>query len=327
MKKEVVAYKRMPAFLLDKLRSEFEVTSFDDVTDGNREAVRAALRTAHGLIGASVRIDASMLQDSENLETISTISVGYDQFDVPYLTGRRILLTHTPGVLTETTADTVFTLVLATARRIVELAEFVKAGHWTRSIDEAQYGTDVHGKTIGFIGMGRIGTAVAYRAHLGFHMRVLYHDLSVSADVEKVCAAMKLPMDEVLRQADFVVIVLPLLPETEKLIGAREFALMKPSAIFINGSRGKIVDQAALIDALRAGRIHAAGLDVFEKEPLPSDSPLLGMSNVVALPHIGSATHETRLAMAALAVDNLATALHGDRPAASVNPQAWSRGP
>ncbi|MCB1796819.1 MAG: bifunctional glyoxylate/hydroxypyruvate reductase B, partial [Candidatus Competibacteraceae bacterium] len=183
---------------------------------------------------------------------------------------------------------------------------------------------DVHSKTLGFLGMGRIGQAVARRARLGFNMTILYHNLQPVPEVETAFGARFLPLDEVLRAADFICVVLPLSPETEKLVGAREFALMRPQAIFINGSRGRIVDEAALIEALQQRKIHGAGLDVFEREPLPADSPLLAMPNVVALPHIGSATHETRLAMARLAVDNLIAGLDGERPRHLANGSVWS---
>ncbi len=324
MKKHVVVYKKIPDPLLATLRDRFEVTYFEAINETNRAAFFEAIRTADGLLGASVRFDRATLAPATRLEVVSTISVGYDTFDVDDLTERGILLAHTPGVLTETTADTIFALILATARRVVELAEWLKAGHWRHSIGESLYGVDVHSKTIGFLGMGRIGQAVARRARLGFNMNILYHNLLPVPEVEAAYDARFLPLDEVLRTADFVCVVLPLTSETERLIGAREFALMRPQTLFINGSRGRIVDEAALIEALRQRKIHAAGLDVFEREPLPADSPLLSMPNVVALPHIGSATHETRLAMAQLAVDNLIAGLNGERPRHLANETVWS---
>jgi gluconate 2-dehydrogenase len=319
VKKSVVVYKRIPAALLARLQEEFDVTCFDAVDPGNRGAFLDAIKTAHGIIGSSLEVTNAMLEPASNLGIISTISVGVDQFDVEYLSRRGIMLTNTPDVLTETTADAIFALVLASARRVVELAELVKAGKWTNSVDEAHYGVNVHGKTIGVLGMGRIGSAVARRAALGFGMNVLYFNSRPVAQAEASLGARFVSLDELLAESDFVCLVLPLTAQTERMIGQREFALMRPGAIFINGSRGRIVDEAALIDALRQRRIHGAGLDVFEREPLSPDSPLLAMPNVVALPHIGSATHETRFAMAQSAVDNLVAGLRGERPKNLVN--------
>lgn len=319
MKQHVVVYKKLPEVLLSALRDRFDVSYFEGIDSANRARFLAAIESADGLLGASVRLTAEMLAPAARLRVVSTISVGIDQFDVDYLSSRGIVLANTPDVLTETTADTIFSLILSSARRVVELAEFVKAGQWTHSIGEAHYGRNVHSKTIGVLGMGRIGRAVARRANLGFGMQVLYTNAVAVPEVDGAFAARMVPLDTLLAESDFVCVVLPLTPQTERMIGAREFALMRPSAIFINGSRGRIVDEAALIDALQAGRIHGAGLDVFEHEPLPAASPLLQMRNVVALPHIGSATHETRFAMAQLAVDNLVAVLDGKRASCQVN--------
>lgn len=314
MKQHVVVYKNLPDALLARLRQEFEVTYFEAITDANRAQFLQALTSAHGLLGASLPISNAMLDSAPDLKIASTISVGIDNFDLDYFRRRGIMLAHTPGVLNEATADAIFSLILTSARRIVELAEYVKAGKWTRSIEESMYGINVHGKTIGMLGMGRIGSAVARRAHHGFGMRVIYHNTRPNPEAERELNATFVSRDDLLAQADFVCLMLPLTAQTERLIGAREFALMKPGAIFINGSRGRIVDEAALIQALQNKTIYGAGLDVFEKEPLSVDSPLLQLSNVVALPHIGSATHETRLAMATLAVDNLVAGLRGETP-------------
>ncbi|WP_028534842.1 2-hydroxyacid dehydrogenase [Paludibacterium yongneupense] len=326
MPKRVVVYRALPPDLLAELEARFDVSYFPRVTDENRAAFMAATVRANGLIGSTLPLGEAELGPASELEVVSTISVGYDSIDLEFLNRRGILLAHTPGVLTETTADTVFALILASARRIVELAGYVKAGRWRSSIGDALFGTDVHGKTLGLIGLGRIGMAVARRARLGFDMNIVYHNLETVEEAEHLFDARRLPLDALLGCADFVCVVLPLSPQTEKLIGAREFALMRPEAFFINGSRGRIVDEEALIDALRQGRIRGAGLDVFAREPLAADSPLPGMDNVVALPHIGSATHETRRAMARMAVDNLIAALEGRRPAALANPQHWRAG-
>ncbi len=325
MKPNVVLYKKIPADQLARLRQAFNLTEFDSITPDNHRAVLAALAQADGLIGASHPIGAQLLDAAPQLRAISTISVGYDQFSVPDLTRRGIVLMHTPGVLTETTADTIFTLILTSARRAIELAEWVKQGKWRRSIGEEYYGTDVNGKTIGILGMGRIGYAVAKRAFLGFGMPVIYYNDVANPQAETLLNARRRSLDQVLAEADFVCVVLPLLPETEKLIDYAQLAKMKSSAILINGSRGKIVNETDLIRALQEGVIRAAGLDVFEQEPLPVNSPLLTLPNVVALPHIGSATHETRHAMVVCAVDNLIAALAGDVTTNCVNPTALAR--
>ncbi|WP_046895517.1 2-hydroxyacid dehydrogenase, partial [Pseudomonas aeruginosa] len=287
--------------------------------------LRDALPEAHGLLGASLRLDAGLLDLAPRLEAIASVSVGVDNYDIDYLDRRGILLSNTPDVLTETTADTGFALILATARRVVELAGWVRAGEWKKSVGAAQFGTDVHGKTLGIVGMGRIGEALARRGHHGFGMRVLYHSHSPKPHVEERYAASYRPLDALLEESDFVCLTLPLTAATEGLIGAEQFARMRPQAIFINISRGRVVDEAALIEALAQRRIRAAGLDVFEREPLSPDSPLLRLPNVVATPHIGSATEETREAMARCAVDNLLAALAGARPLNLVNPSAWAR--
>lgn len=312
MKQRVVVYKKLPDALMDQLRAEFEVTAFDRITDANRPDFLAALKTAHGIIGASLPITNAMLDGAPELKIASTVSVGVDSFDLDYFKTRGLKLAHTPGVLNEATADTIFALILASARRVVELAEYVKGGQWQGSVGESHYGVNVHGKTLGLIGMGRIGSAVARRAHHGFGMKILYNNTRPNAEAERELDATFVSKDALLAQADFVCLMLPLTPDTERMFGEREFKRMKRSAIFINASRGRIVDQAALVQALQDKTIYGAGLDVFEVEPLPTDSPLLKLSNVVALPHIGSATHETRLAMAELAVANLVAGLRGE---------------
>jgi len=247
---------------------------------------------------------------------VSSISVGVDNYALPALKARGIVLCHTPGVLTETTADTIFALVMSASRRIVELAALVREGRWTRNIGEDLFGWDVHGKTLGILGFGRIGQALARRAALGFGMPVLYDNPHV-VDVPALAGlARHASRREVLAQSDIVACVLPLTDETRGAIDADAFAAMKAGAIFVNGSRGAIVQEAALLAALDSGHLRAAGLDVFAVEPLPADSPLRTHPLVTALPHIGSATHETRHAMAVLATSNLLQALAGQRPAA-----------
>ncbi|MCP1315442.1 MULTISPECIES: D-glycerate dehydrogenase [unclassified Halomonas] len=319
MKKRIIVQGRLNDAQLAHLAEHFEVCAPLRSFDPTNPEVRSALEDVHGIIGASMPITPEFLDAAPALEVIALVSVGYDTVPVDELTKRGILLCNTPDVLTETTADTGFALIMTTARRVVELATWVKAGAWEAGVGTERYGSDVHGKTLGMVGFGRIGQAVARRGALGFNMKVLYSNASPKPDVEKELGATRRELDQLLAESDFVCVTVPLTPETEKLIGADELARMKSSAILVNIARGKVIDEAALIDALERGVIQGAGLDVFEREPLADTSPLPGMANVVALPHIGSATHETRTAMAQRAVDNLRLALTGEAPISPVN--------
>lgn len=325
MTHHVVLYKKLSAPLMERLQAQAEVTLIDSPKSSDGLArLRDALPHADALLGASVKLDAELLDLAPKLKAVSSVSVGVDNYDIEYLSRRGILLTNTPDVLTETTADTGFALIMATARRVVELANMVRDGQWKQNIGPQHFGSDVHGKTLGIIGMGRIGEAVAQRGHFGFGMPVIYHSHSPKPAVEARFDARYRSLEDLLREADFVCLTVPLTAETEGLIGAEQFAQMRPETIFINIARGKVVDEQALIAALQNGQIRAAGLDVFEQEPVNPDSPLLQMDNVVATPHMGSATHETREAMARCAVDNLLAALAGERPKDLVNPAAWN---
>ncbi|MFP3847717.1 2-hydroxyacid dehydrogenase [Pseudomonas sp. W5-01] len=324
MTHHVVLYKKLSAPLMERLQAQAEVTLIDDPKSSDGLArLRDALPRADALLGASVKLDAELLDLAPKLKAVSSVSVGVDNYDIEYLTRRGILLTNTPDVLTETTADTGFALIMATARRVVELANMVRDGQWKQNVGPKHFGSDVHGKTLGIIGMGRIGEAVAQRGHFGFGMPVIYHSHSPKPAVEARFEARYRSLEDLLREADFVCLTVPLTAETEGLIGTEQFAQMRPETIFINIARGKVVDEQAMIAALQNGQIRAAGLDVFEQEPVSPDSPLLRMDNVVATPHMGSATHETREAMARCAVDNLLAALAGERPKDLVNPAAW----
>lgn len=315
-RKNVLVYRELPPDQLLRLQQAHHVT----VADPRHapDAFAAALPATNGMIGSSLPITAAMLDAAPSLEVMSTVSVGVDQFPLAELHARGILLCHTPGVLTETVADTVFALLMATQRRVVELSNLVREGRWARNIGAEHFGADVHGKTLGILGFGRIGQAVARRAALGFGMPVLYHarravNLTTQAP-ELVDHALHTPLDDLLARADIVVAMLPLSDATRGLIDAAFFARMKPGAAFVNGGRGATVDEAALLAALDHGTLRAAGLDVFATEPLPQESPLRTHPRVTPLPHIGSATHETRHAMAELAVTNLLQALAGERP-------------
>ncbi|YCI81515.1 glyoxylate/hydroxypyruvate reductase GhrB [Enterobacteriaceae bacterium] len=324
MKPSVILYKALPDDLLARLEQHFTVTQVNDLSPETVSQHESAFASAEGLLGSSEKVDSALLEKMPKLRATSTVSVGYDNFDVDALNERRILLMHTPTVLTETVADTMMTLVLATARRALDVAERVKKGEWTGSIGPDWFGIDVHHKTLGIIGMGRIGLALAQRAHFGFSMPVLYNARRHHPEAEERFNARYCDIDTLLAESDFVCVVLPLTDETRHMIGKAQFERMKNSAIFINAGRGPVVDEQALIAALQSGEIYAAGLDVFEQEPLPTNSPLLTLPNVVALPHIGSATHETRYNMAACAVDNLIDALNGKVEKNCVNPQVAS---
>ncbi|MEJ5127404.1 D-glycerate dehydrogenase [Comamonas sp. MYb21] len=315
---QILVFRELPEDQLARLQAAHDVTVANPRVAAQRDAFFAALPQAQALIGSSYPITDALLDEAPQLRVISSISVGVDNYPLASLRERGIVLCHTPGVLTETTADTIFALLMATSRRIPELAMYVRSGQWQRNIGEDLFGWDVHGKTLGILGMGRIGMALARRAALGFGMRVLYNNRSVVPESELGALAGHVhyvARDALLREADFVVSVVPSTPETKHLLGADAFAMMKPSAIVINGSRGAIVDEAALLHALDTDQIRAAGLDVFATEPLPVESPLRTHAKVVALPHIGSATHETRHAMAELATSNLLQVLAGEKPA------------
>ena len=321
--KKVVVYRPAPEGLIADLRRDFDVTWMPEVATAQDPAFRAAVAGADGLIGASLKLDKALLDSAPNLKVIASVSVGVDNYDLADLTARGVALTNTPDVLTETTADAAFLLVLMACRRALELAEYIKEGRWTRSLETEFFGMDVHGKKLGVLGMGRIGAAVARRGKFGFGMEIAYTARSTHSDVEAELGARRLPMDALLEWADIVVCTVPLGPETIHLIGAREFELMGPRCVFVNASRGKVVDEAALAEALAGGVIRAAGLDVFETEPLAVTSPLLQLKNAVCLPHIGSATHETREAMVRCAAGNLTAALRGERPPNLVNEGVW----
>lgn len=323
-KKNVLVFRPLPDDQLARLQAAHHVTVADPRKEP--EAFVAALRTAHGLIGASHTVDAALLDAAPMLEVISSISVGVDNYALAELHKRGVVLCHTPDVLTETVADTVFAILMATQRRVAELSNLVREGRWTKNIGDELFGTDVHGKTLGILGFGRIGQAVARRGALGFGMPVLYHsrrpvDLATQAP-ELQGRATHTPLDELLARSDIVLAMLPLTDATRGMIDAGFFARMKPGAAFINGGRGATVNEEALLHALDHGTLRAAGLDVFAKEPLPADSPLRTHPRVTPLPHIGSATHETRYAMAELATTNLLQVLAGEKPTAPYDTSA-----
>ncbi len=325
MKKNVIVANRLEREALSELQKHVDVSCFYNVKSLENEAFVKQLKHADGIIGLDLQIDEKLLEVAPNLKIVSNVSVGYNNLDIDELTKRNIMATNTPDVLTDTVADTMFGLLLATARRIPELDQYVKDRKWKGDLSADYYGVDVHHKTLGIIGMGRIGQAIAHRAHHGFHMDILYHSRTEKPEAEQNYQATYKDLDDLLAESDYVMLITPLTKETEGLIGAREFSFMKKTGIFINGSRGQTVIEKDLITALQNNEIAAAGLDVFEIEPVQPDNPLLDMPNVVTLPHIGSSTYETELAMSKLAVNNIVAGLSGKKPPTLINEEVWGK--
>ncbi|MDR3433311.1 MAG: glyoxylate/hydroxypyruvate reductase GhrB [Rouxiella aceris] len=325
MKPSIVLYKPLSADLHQRLEQHYSVVEFDGINADNRDRVFAALQQAEGLLGSGGPINKELLDHAPRLRGVSTASAGYDSFDVAELTRRGIPLLNAPAALTDTVADLVLGLMLATARRIEDLSTRVKAGEWQSNATADWFGIDVHHKTLGIVGMGRIGMAVAQRAHFGFDMPILYNARSQHKDAETRFAARHCDLDTLLQESDFVCVILPLSDQTFHLIGKEQFAKMKSTGILISAGRGPVIDEQALITALQNGEIYGAGLDVYEKEPLAKDSALLSLPNVVTLPHVGSATAQTRYDMDAAAVENLIAALSGDIKDFCVNPQVLKK--
>lgn len=278
----------------------------------------------HGCVGALTlltdHIDGAVLDKEPQLKVVSNFAVGFDNVDVPAATERGVAVCNTAGVLTEATADFAFALLMAAARRIVEGVDYVRDGKWLTWGPTLLRGQELTGATIGIVGFGRIGKEVAKRAS-GFGMRILAHDSYQDEEAALSLGATFTGLDNLLRESDYVTLHVALTAETTHLIGAREFGLMKPTAILINAARGPVVDTDALVDALRSDEIFAAALDVTDPEPLPADHPLVGLPNAIVVPHIASATVATRDAMATLAARNLLAVLRGERPEQIVNPE------
>ena len=285
-----------------------------------RDEVIEAVRGATGILStATEKIDGEVMDAAgDALRVVANMAVGYDNIDVRAAGERGVVVTNTPGVLDETTADVAFMLMLAAARRLGEGERLLRAGRWEWWGPKQLRGLDVWGKRLGILGLGRIGRAVARRAR-GFGMEILYHNRSRKVDAEQEIGARYLELDDLLAQSDFVSIHTPLTEETRHLIGAEELERMKPEAVLVNTSRGPVVDEGALADALESGRIFAAGLDVYEEEPKVHPK-LLELENVVLAPHIGSASMETRDRMATLAAENLRAVLRGEQPKSPVEP-------
>jgi gluconate 2-dehydrogenase len=322
MKPKILIARRAPAEVVDKLATHFDVDFHQGEAPLSPDELRARLQGKAGAyITGTERITAELIDACPGLRAVCTMSVGYNHIDLAACTARRVLVTNTPDVLTESTADFGFALLMATARRMSEGERLLRDGGWKSWAWDFLAGSDVHGATLGILGMGRIGQAIARRGHFGFGMNVIYHNRSrLAAETEAELGARYLSKEELLRQADHLILVLPYAAESHHCIGAPEIALMKPTATLVNIARGGIVDEDALAAALRDHRIAAAGLDVFEGEPKVNPA-LLTLPNVVLTPHIASATMPTRLAMANLAADNLVAVLTGAKPLTPLNPE------
>jgi gluconate 2-dehydrogenase len=318
MKQKVVFFSQIDSEILSRLNHQFKVVVLDPKQGDINQQIRTAVVDADAMIGAGRLLNETNLATAQQLKIISSVSVGYDNYDLAYLNQKKIWLANTPHVLTETTADLAFTLLMSAARKVPSLDQWTKQGEWKRTISPAQFGQDIFGKTLGIIGLGHIGAAIARRGFYGFNMNILYHNRREKIEVAQQFNAQYKSLEDLLEQSDFVVTAVDLNQQSQALIGAAELKLMQKHAIFINISRGSVVDEQALIDALTNQQIFAAGLDVYQKEPL-AESPLFQLENVVTLPHIGSATAETRKKMAELAYQNLIDALAGHMPRYLVN--------
>jgi lactate dehydrogenase-like 2-hydroxyacid dehydrogenase len=323
VKPKVLVTKRVYPEAVELLRSQFEV-DYEGTDDGlTPDALLARAAGCQAVMSQLVdKLNAPVIGQLGGIRILSNVAVGFDNIDVPAATAHGIYVTNTPDVLTETTADFAFALLMAAARRVVEGHAYVHSGEWKKWLIDLLVGQDIGGQTIGIFGIGRIGLAVARRAH-GFGMRILYCDDRPAADdVTQELKLERVTKEELLRQADFVSLHVPLLPSTRHLIGPAELAIMKPTAILVNTSRGPVVDEPALAAALKARQIAYAGLDVFEEEPNVHPE-LLKLDNVVLAPHIASASVATRRRMSTLAAENIIAALTGKRPANLVNAQLW----
>lgn len=315
MKRKVYVTRKLPDAIVERLSETYEIRMWEEEDKPvPREVLEEEIKDVDGLYCLlTEQIDASLLDRADKLKVIANMAVGYNNIDIDAAKERGVTVTNTPGVLTETTADLTFSLLMATARRIPEASAYLRNGEWKTWSPMQLTGQDIHGATLGIIGLGRIGEAVAKRAK-GFDMNVLYHNRSRNREAEGRLELHYTALHTLLRKSDFVCVLTPFTPETKNIIDKEELDLMKDSAIIINTARGGIVNEKALYQALKERSIWAAGLDVFEDEPVSTDNPLLTLPNLVTLPHIGSASIATRLKMADLAATNLLDALAGEEP-------------
>lgn len=323
--KKIYVTRQLPEAALAVLRPRGELAVWQPDTVIPREILLNEVQDTTALLCmVTERIDEELLSRAPRLRIVANMAVGYDNVDVPALTRRGIVFTNTPGVLTETTADLTFALILGIARRLGEGERIVRGGRWRSWSPFSFLGHDVHHATLGIIGLGRIGMEVAKRAK-GFDMRVLYTNRGRNQEAEEKLGCTRVELTTLLRESDFVTVLVPLTAETRHLVSTAQLRLMKRSAFLINAARGPIVDQQALAVALREGVIAGAALDVTDPEPIPQDDPLLSLDNCLILPHVGSASIATRTRMATLAAENLAAFLSGQHPPTPVNAEVWEQ--
>ncbi len=314
MRSKVYITRKLPDKIVGRMKEKYEVRMWHkDDEPVPRDVLEEEIKQVDGLFCLlTEQIDSSLLENAHRLKVVANMAVGYNNIDVEAAKSRAITVTNTPGVLTETTADLTFALLMAAARRIPESSDYLRDGKWETWSPMQLTGQDIHGATLGIVGMGRIGEAVAKRAS-GFNMNVMYHNRSRKNEAEgRLGLRYAEKLDDLLKEADFVCVLTPYTSETKNLIGREQLSLMKESAILLNTARGGIVNEDALYDALKNKKIWAAGLDVFEEEPVPLDHPLLSLPNLVTLPHIGSASIRTRMKMAEVAAENLMKVLDGE---------------
>ncbi|MGD8565504.1 MAG: glyoxylate reductase [Candidatus Bathyarchaeota archaeon] len=319
---KVYVTREIPLRGLDVIKKNFNVKIWPEYAPPPKDVILQEAGEVDAIVSLlSDSIDAEVFNAAPELKIVSQFAVGFDNIDVKEATKRGIYVTNTPGVLTETTADFAWALLMAIARRVVEADKYIRAKQWKVGWHPNMLlGSDIYGATLGIVGAGRIGTAVAQRAK-GFKMRILYYDVVARPGIERELGAKKVDLDSLLREADFVSVHVPLMKETHKLIDAGKLGLMKETAYLINNSRGPVVDEKALYHALKEKRIAGAALDVFEKEPTPDSNPLLQLDNLIVAPHISSASYETRSKMAEIVSNNLIAFFKGIRPPTLVNPQ------
>ena len=320
MKQKVVVFSQIDTDIQNKLEQNYQVSYIQPKLGDVNQQLLQQVQDADGMIGAGRLLNRDNLASVTRLKIISSVSVGYDNYELDYLNEKKIYLSHTPHVLTETTADLTFTLLMSAARKAAYLDQWTKQGQWQRTVGEAQFGMDIFGKTLGIIGLGHIGAAIARRGFYGFNMNILYHNRREKPELAQGLNAKYCQLEELLQRSDFVVVAVDLNADSKALIATAELAKMQSHAVLVNISRGSVIDEQALISALKAKQVFAAGLDVYQKEPL-KESELFQLDNVVTLPHVGSATAATRKKMAELAYQNLVDALEGRVPRYVVNPE------